>query len=116
MCPYVDRSIRVLTKAQELSYYLYMQQGIGIKPGIATSEFWSTIVTTGIGILVMLKVLPTEQALSFQNDLLQFINLVVQLFTVATAAYVTIKPVVTYIQGRVKLKSQLLSQQLGIVK
>lgn len=112
MRPYVDRSIRVLTKAQELSYYLYMQQGI--KPGIATTEFWSTIVTTGIGILVMLKVLPTEQAISFQNDLLQFINLVVQLFTIATAAYVTIKPIVTYIEGRVALKSQLLAQQLNI--
>lgn len=104
-----------MTNSPAILYSRYMQNGISIKPGIATTEFWSMLITSGIGVLVFTQVLPAEKAPVIQNDLLQFVSLCVQIFTLASAAYITIKPVITYIKGRVTLKSQLLAQQIGIV-
>lgn len=81
-----------------------------LKPGFLTSEFLGTLVSILVGTLILFKLIPIEQAQVYQNDLLQFIQLCVQIFTLATAAYAIVKPLVTYIQGRVALKAKLLEQ------
>lgn len=83
-----------------------------LKPGIVTSEFLGTLTSMLIGVLVLFKILPIEQAAVFSNDLLQFLNLCVQIFTLAGSAYIIIKPLVAYIQGRVVLKAQQLQQSI----
>ena len=105
----------VLTPPFRVFYHEDMQSGITVKPGIATSEFWGTLITMGIGVFVFAGVLPAERAQEFTSELLQFLSLCVQIFTLVSGAYITIKPIITYIQGRVTLKNQLITQQRGIM-
>lgn len=86
-------------------------QPVTLKPGITTSEFLGVIVSMFVAGLVLFKVLPAEQAVTFSDQLLQFLNLVIQIATLAAAAYMTVRPLITYIQGRVTLKQQLLTAQ-----
>lgn len=88
------------------------QQPIKLRPGILTSEFLGTLVSTFVGFLVLFQLIPLEQAVHFTDSLLQFLQICVQIFTLATGAYAIVKPLVTYIQGRVALKQTLLQQQL----
>lgn len=88
------------------------QQQVSIKPGLFTSEFLGTLASCFVGTLVLFQIVPMEQAQVFQNSLLQFLQLCVQIFTLATGAYAIVKPLVTYIQGRVALKTELLRQQM----
>ena len=86
-------------------------QPVSLKPGILTTEFLGTLVSVLVGVLVVFRLVPMEQAVVFQNDLLQFLQICVQIFTLAVSAYAIVKPLVTYIQGRVALKQTLLQSQ-----
>lgn len=82
-----------------------------LKPGVLTSEFLGTLVSALVGVLVIFQLIPLEQAAHFSDSLLQFLQICVQIFTLATGAYAIVKPLVTYIQGRVALKQALLQAQ-----
>lgn len=84
-----------------------------VKPGLMTSEFLGVVVSMLVSTAVLFKLVPMEQAVIFQNELLQFLNLCVQIVTLATAAYMTIKPLVAYIKARLVLKQQQLQQSLA---
>lgn len=84
-----------------------------IKPGFATTEFWASVASMIAGIFILFKLVPIEQAQVFSNDLLQFFNICVQIVTLLGSAYIIVKPWITYIRGRVVLKTQQLQQSLN---
>lgn len=82
-----------------------------IKPGFATTEFLGVVVSLVISAAVLFKLIPAEQALVYQDSLMQFLNICTQIASLVVAAYIAIKPLVAYIEGRLKLKQQHLAQQ-----
>lgn len=82
-----------------------------LKPGFATTEFLGVVVSMIVSACVLFKLIPAEQALVFQDSLYQFLNIVVQIISLLVAAYMAIKPLVVYIEARLKLKQTALQAQ-----
>lgn len=85
-----------------------------IKPGILTSEFLGVVVSMLISAAIAFKVIPAEQGMIFKDDILQFLNIIIQIVTLVVSAYLTIKPLIVYMQGRVALKAQQLAQSQNL--
>ena len=80
-----------------------------IKAGFLTSEFLATIASMIIGAGVLFQLVPAERSVEFTNELLQFLNICVQIATLLSGAYVTVKPLIAYIQSRLALKQTQLT-------
>ncbi len=61
-----------------------------------------------MGGAVLFQLVPAERAQEFSNELLQFLNICVQIVTLAAGAYVAVKPLLMYIQSRLALKQTQL--------
>jgi hypothetical protein len=90
-----------------------MQANVPLKPGFQTTEFLGVVVSMLVSTLVLFKLLPVEQAMTFSDQLLQFLNICVQISTLLAAAYIAVKPLIVYIAGRVQLKQTQLQLQAG---
>lgn len=76
-----------------------------MKPGWKTSEFWITLVTTVVALLVMLQVLSQAEADSLRAQL-------VQLVQVIGGLYLAVQPLIEYIRARTELKSDMFRADL----
>lgn len=73
---------------------------MNIKSGVQTSEFWVTLITSIIGLLVMTGIVSPNES-----------NNLVQSLTAIVGGIIMIAPAVTYIFGRTWLKRKALSTQ-----
>lgn len=71
-----------------------------MKPGIQTSEFWITFLSTVIGLLVMLGIIVPSQA-----------NVLIQNLSIIVGAIFSVVPAIAYILGRTWLKSKMMNSQ-----
>lgn len=85
-----------------------------MKPGFATSEFLGVVVSMFVSTMVLFKLVPIEQAVTFSDSLLQFLNICVQIASLAVAGCMAVKPLLAYIEARLKLKQQVLAQNSGV--
>lgn len=84
---------------------------INLKPGVQTSEFLGVLIAQAIGVLVLTKVIPAEQAGTATDYLTQLFNAGLQLVTAIITFYYMIRPILTYIESRTALKTALIQQR-----
>jgi len=76
-----------------------------ITPGVKTSEFWITVASTIIGALVALGAIDAAFAANISNAV-QAVAIAVQ---AVAGAYIAIKPIIAYIEGRNTLKAAAIA-------
>lgn len=81
------------------------------KPGILTTEFWGAIISMGVSVAVLFKVIPAEQAQTVTSQLNVVTNAALQVITALSALYIAVAPLIKYIESRTTLKKTFLEQQ-----
>lgn len=79
-----------------------------MKPGFKTSEFWVTVMSQIVGLLIMTGHITPQDGVSINNNFNIAITSIINFITAMYMLYTTVE----YIRGRIKLKQTLLQQSM----